>query len=382
MTDNESYTFQSFISSNKDFSDAIINNKPLVLDIILKLELIIYYLTVNKKYLTKPIVGDKAPQLISLIENQNFVIENDCLICEGITYHLENLIKLVFHIEKEKEHTNPEKNIIYLNTSHREIKPSKPIGKCRVIEFSGAKRRMVYTMNERGTIFEHLLTVDDETLPYIEEINNNYIALVSDIVKHALKDDLSDYNHRYLKLIIAYLNIYPFTTYLINKKRIPFESLRLPQNAIGIRKTTHNNDYINDLEQHLLEIADKEKRLLYERDRYEKDTSYSANLLTRIEQELKRLEKEKLNYSFGLYLIKNTPELYNENLLTYIAKSFESGYVEINRFFVNPIIKLFYIDNNKVEFHSSLKLDTIINLFNPEELSKSIYEVKRLKKEG
>ena len=82
---------------------------------------------------------------------------------------------------------------------------------------------------------------------------------------------------------------------------------------------------------------------------------------------------------FTMYILKTSPELYNSNLLNYIVKSFEKGYIEINRFFSNPIIKLFYIEDNDTRFHSSMRLDTLSNIIDFESIL-SIIDGKRLKK--
>ena len=92
------------------------------------------------------------------------------------------------------------------------------------------------------------------------------------------------------------------------------------------------------------------------------------------------IEKERTGLMFTMYVLKTSPELYNSNLLNYIVKSFETGYVEINRFFSNPIIKLFYIEDNETKFHSSMRLDTLSNIIDLDSIL-SIIEGKRLKKE-
>ena len=52
MTQNELNTFKTFVNSNKYFSNAL-NNGTIYIDSNIKIELIIYYLTINEKYITE-----------------------------------------------------------------------------------------------------------------------------------------------------------------------------------------------------------------------------------------------------------------------------------------------------------------------------------------
>lgn len=379
MTQNELNTFRSFVQSNKSFSDAL-NKGTIYMDSNIKIELIIYYLTINKKYITESLTPYNE-LLHNLITLQNYTINGENLIIEDTIIPLTELIKLINKIEQTKI-TDSSKKIIYLTTPPlpKEPKISKSYKGGQILRFSDAARQNYYTNVERGVVFERTTKINEQTMPYISTTQSEFIALVNDIVLKVLNNEIEGYNPKYLKVIAAYLTLYPFITYLRNKQEIPFEKMHINQHTIGTRKMQISNKYLSDIEKQIILLNNRENSLLNERDLLEVSPTLNPIILTRIEQEIMDIEKERTGLMFTMYVLKTSPELYNSNLLNYIVKSFETGYVEINRFFSNPIIKLFYIEDNETKFHSSMRLDTLSNIIDLDSIL-SIVEGKRLKKE-
>ncbi len=376
MTPNELSTLKRFVTSNNSFCAALNGESSIPLDFPLKIELIIYYLTINKKNLLSSNIPYKEV-LLSLIENQNFVFEDDILLVEGTPFTIELLTSLINQIESSKiEEAN--NKIVYLTNINREPKIHRA-QTGQVIQFKEASRRVFYTSLESSIIFERTAKVNQDTISYINRTKSDYIALVNDIVLKALSNELEGYNSKYLKVIAAYLRLYPFLVYLSGKKTIPYEEIRLPQGQIGLRKTTFNNPLISEIEKEISTIMSREERLLLKRDVLESSKNFNGKVITILEQELLDIEKEKANLFYGLFLLRNSPELYNENLLTYLIKAFQAGTIDINRFVVNPIIKSFFVNNETAEFHCSMRLETLSNLINPEELLPLLIEQKALK---
>ncbi len=376
MTSNELSTLKRFVSSNNSFCAAINNDSNIPLEFPLKIELIIYYLTLNKKILLSSDIQHKEV-LLSLIENHNFVFDNDILLIEGIPFTIELLTSIINQIESSKLQEANNK-IIYLTHINKEPKLHRAqMG--QVIQFKEASRKAFYTSLESSIIFERTTKINQDTISYISKTRSDYIALVNDIVLKALSNELDSYNQKYLKIIASYLQLYPFMVYLKDKKDIPFEEIKLPQGQIGLRTTTFDNPLITEIEKNLSAIMSREERLLVKRDVLEASKNFNGKVITILEQELLDIEKEKANLFYGLFLLKNSPELYNENLLTYLVKSFQAGTIDINRFIANPIIKSFFVNEENTEFHCSMRLDTLSNLINPEELLHLLTEQKTLK---
>ena len=379
MTQRESDTLKKFVISNNSFCNALTKNETPILDSTLKIELIIYYLTLNKEYLIKSNIPNKELYL-SLIEDSNFILEDNCIIINDIIITLEELINIVNIIENTKKNNN---KIIYLNN----ISNPKPTNthftsKGKIIEFNRINKPAFYTTHvEKALIYERTTKINQDTIPYITHTKEDFISLMNDMIIKAINDSLENYPLKYLKVLSSYLNLYPFTVYAYNKREIPFQEISLPQNEIGLRKTTINNPLIDEIEKKIKLLLQKENELYIERERYDHDLKVSLKIITRIEQELIEIEKEKSNYFFSLYILRMSPEIYNENILMYITKSYQSGTIEINRFLENPIIKLFYIKNNQTEFHCSMRLDTLFNLINSSYLLEKTSEQKILKLE-
>jgi hypothetical protein len=379
MTEKELKTLKTFVTSNNSFSNALKNNEPYLLDFPIIVELIIYYLTLNKEDLINLNITNREI-FLSLISNHNYILEENYILIGNIKITINTLKELVNKIEEQKN--NPTNRIIYFTNNiniNRETKLHRP-QKGQVIQFKEAQRSLFFTTLERATIFERTTRVDNETLPYINRTKNDFIALANDIILKAINSNLDNYNKKYLKVIASYLNLYPFIVYANNKISFSFKELSISQNEIGLRKSTYNVSTIKEIEKKLEQLIIREEKLVYEREKYELDLSINTNLLTRIEQELMNIEKEKTNYFVSLYLLRTSPEVYNENLIMYLKKSFESGYVEINRFLVNPLIKLFYIKNNKTEFYSAMRLETLINLFDSNILLEQLEPQRQLVK--
>lgn len=374
MSSKEKVTAKEFISSNALFYNALKNEDKIYLDSNIKIELIIYYLTLNKDYLNK-VLGENDI-IISLIETQNFILEDNSIIFNGMSLSLEYLMNLVSKIEESK-HSSSEK-ILFVNYKSKP-KISQPIKKAQVIQMSDINHRIFYNAIEKEKTFERTLSVNEENINYIKNIKRDFKDLMEDIIIKALFSNLDNYDKKYIKVLSAYLNIYPFTTYLRGKENIPYSSLNLHQNEIIIKRTTYNDSRITELERKIKLLIEQQSFLERRIEKYEADETVSNRILTTTEQQLYSVEKEKLSSFIELYNLRHTPEIYNENLIEYLARCYENGYILINRFLQNPIIKLFYLKNDYVSFYSAMRLDTLIDLFNPSYLISQLEEEPKIK---
>lgn len=371
MTSSELKSYNKLVASNNSFCHAL-NENRIVIDNNIKFELIIYYFILNKKYIT-PELTEYYSEILYMIDTHNYLISDDYLLVNNTTLSLDYLIILVKRIEQSKE--NQDSKVLYLSRKTEQFHTQPTLRKAtgKVIEFKDSSRLYYYTIVERAQLFESNPEVSEETLPYIATTRKNFIELMNDIILRILNNNIQDYSIKYLKIVSIYLKISSLTNY---RKDTPYQDISLPINQIGLRKTTHTNKEIIAINKRLKDLSVRENNLLRDRERFELDFKIKNVVLTRIEQEIREIENERTGLNLRAYILAHSPEIYNENLLTYLAKSFEQGSVEINRFFANPVIKLFYIENREVEFHCSARLDTLLNLFSLESV-----EEKRLRKE-
>ena len=103
-----------------------------------------------------------------------------------------------------------------------------------------------FTMSERFYLFENTLRLDKYTTPFVNENNHTFIELINHFILNFLSAKVNNplKNHVLeLKIIYAYISMYPYLSYTNNKIEINLESLNIPQNEIGLVKSTYQDDY-------------------------------------------------------------------------------------------------------------------------------------------
>ena len=370
MTQKVHNTLKNFISSNNAFCDALRQEQIYIDDNIL-FELIIYYFTLNKKYLDMLPINDKRI-ILDIINKQNFTIEGNQLYLESITIPLSYLKRIVLVLEEKIKPLQTGK-VLYLhdlstkNIKVREHNSGTPT-KLRIIPLEEGKKSLYYTTVSREVEYERTTRINSKTRPYLKESKENYIALVDDIVHKAIIDNLDNYSIKYLKVIASYLQLYPFTTYLHGKKTIPYEVLTIDHSRIGIRKTTHTEPEINRLKRELARLVRYKQQLEYEQEAEEHNNSIKSHQLTLTEQAILNVDKAKLQTMLEIYELENSPNIYNKNLIEHIALALEDGTLSINRFFANPLLRIYLVDTDHTYFHCSIHLETLFNLINSNQL--------------
>ena len=381
MTQKVHNTLRNFISSNNAFCDALKQEQIYIDDNIL-LELIIYYLRLNKSALN--ILPEQDRYLINeLINRHNFYISDNKVIIGEHQVSITYLKHLVLELDSQISPLQKGKVIYLHDISTKELRIRSHQyttgAKLRVIPFDDTKVTTYYTHVDREREYEITSKINPKTRRYIRETKDNFIALVNDIVHKALTNSLDDYSIKYLKVIASYLQLYPFTTYLNGKRKVPYEVLTIDQNKIGIRKTTYSNPELNRLKRELVSLLRYQQQLEYEQEREAHDENIKSHQLTLTEQALLNVDKDKLRTMLEIYELEHSPSIYNKNLIEHLALSFEQGTVSINRFFANPLLRIFLNDSENSYFHCSIHLETLFNLVNTNQLLEELEDNKILR---
>ncbi len=381
MTQKVHNTLRNIISSNNAFCNSLKQGQINIDDNIL-FELIIYYFTLNKKYLY--LLPDQDRTIIQdIINKQNFYIERDKLFIGDNPISLAYLKQIVLELEEKIKPLHCGK-ILYLHelsTKNLKIRDHNytPSTKLRVIPLDENRKSIYYSQVEREVEYERTTKLNAKTRPYIRESRENYVALVDDIVHKAITNNLDDYSIKYLKVIASYLQLYPFTTYLHGKKTIPYEVLTIDHSKVGIRKTTHTEPELNRLKKELIRLVRYQQQLEYEQEKEAHDESVKSHQLTITEQALLNVDKVKLQTMLEIYELEHSPSIYNKNLIEHIALSFEDGTLSINRFFANPLLRIYLIDTEHTYFHCSIHLETLFHLINSNQLLDELENQKVLR---
>lgn len=381
MTQKVHNTLRNFISSNNAFCDALKQEQIYIDDNIL-LELIIYYLRLNKSALN--ILPEQDRYLINeLINRHNFYISDNKVVIGEHEVSITYLKHLVLELDSQISPLQKGRVIYLHDISTKELRIRSHQyttgAKLRVIPFDDTKVTTYYTHVDREREYEITSKINPKTRRYIRETKDNFIALVNDIVHKALTNSLDDYSIKYLKVIASYLQLYPFTTYLNGKRKVPYEVLTIDQNKIGIRKTTYSNPELNRLKRELVSLLRYQQQLEYDQEREVHDEHIKSHQLTLTEQALLNVDKDKLRTMLEIYELEHSPSIYNKNLIEHLALSFEQGTVSINRFFANPLLRIFLNDSENSYFHCSIHLETLFNLVNTNQLLEELEDNKILR---
>lgn len=381
MTQKVHNTLRNFISSNNAFCDALKQEQIYIDDNIL-LELIIYYLRLNKSALN--ILPEQDRYLINeLINRHNFYISDNKVVIGEHEVSITYLKHLVLELDSQISPLQKGRVIYLHDISTKELRIRSHQyttgAKLRVIPFDDTKATTYYTHVDREREYEITSKINPKTRRYIRETKDNFITLVNDIVHKALTNSLDDYSIKYLKVIASYLQLYPFTTYLNGKRKVPYEVLTIDQNKIGIRKTTYSNPELNRLKRELVSLLRYQQQLEYDQEREVHDEHIKSHQLTLTEQALLNVDKDKLRTMLEIYELEHSPSVYNKNLIEHLALSFEQGTVSINRFFANPLLRIFLNDSENSYFHCSIHLETLFNLVNTNQLLEELEDNKILR---
>lgn len=381
MTQKVHNTLRNFISSNNAFCDALKQEQIYIDDNIL-LELIIYYLRLNKSALN--ILPEQDRYLINeLINRHNFYISDNKVVIGEHEVSITYLKHLVLELDSQISPLQKGRVIYLHDISTKELRIRSHQyttgAKLRVIPFDDIKATTYYTHVDREREYEITSKINPKTRRYIRETKDNFITLVNDIVHKALTNSLDDYSIKYLKVIASYLQLYPFTTYLNGKRKVPYEVLTIDQNKIGIRKTTYSNPELNRLKRELVSLLRYQQQLEYDQEREVHDEHIKSHQLTLTEQALLNVDKDKLRTMLEIYELEHSPSIYNKNLIEHLALSFEQGTVSINRFFANPLLRIFLNDSENSYFHCSIHLETLFNLVNTNQLLEELEDNKVLR---
>ncbi len=358
MDKKEYSTLINLSKSNNSFYNVLKNNSEIYLDIYIKTELIILYFKLNKEYLVN--INEIDYHLVCQLIKNNFIIENNKIVIEEELFDIEYFTNLIKQIDKSKKQEASSK-IVKLNISskkERKVKQSKP----QIIDLSEYQRALYFTMKEREFMFEENNEVTRETLPFILKTNSYFKDLLNYLITIMLSQNPSSCDKTYIELLFFYLALYPFVNYAKDKIYIPFEKADLPQNEIGLKKSTYNDDYLSSLELENKELEAKKKSLQFQKSNLENYSSNYNAKIERIDAHISAIEAKQIDNYYNHYAYRHTNEIYNYNLYTYLIASFEQGNVTINEIFQNPVIKFFSITDTKVEFYCAMHLHTLIQI--------------------
>ncbi len=371
-------TLKNLIESNNSFYNDLKKHKTYK-DNYIKVQLIILYFKLNAKFLNN-LSSEERKMINNLISYHNFTVSSNYIVYNDQFLSIDYFISLITKIEMQKKYGIPkkEKMIIQIPQTDKEDSETKT-HENNIINFNINDKYPRYTMYERESLLENTLKVNKYTIPFINEKNHIFVEMINNFILNYLSNK-EEKNLTILKIIYAYLSLYPYLEYATNKIEINVEDLDIPQSEIGILKSTYQEEYIFILRNELETIRKELIKYNKKRKDLESYVDFSSEAIRKIKQKIILIERiyQEKEAKYDRYIHHRS--IYNQNLLSFIIKAFEQGNINITGEDSDPLLKIFYIEKDEVKFYCAIHLDTLILLINPAILNNQLYTQKRLQK--
>ncbi len=368
MDQKELNTFKNFISSNNSFLSAIESFSPYTPDIYVKVELLIIYLHVNYHNFLEIITSNA---LLALL-NGNYHIEDNRIVIENKKYTIEELANLATSLKYERQKRVAIYFSEYASPSTSPLKDQPKPPRCQVINLTEVLQYQELTLKERGYLFERTCMVNTDTIPFINEMNNRFVALINHLITNILKGTIDIDEDIYNKVLGGFLKLFPFAGYAKERVRVPYEDIDLPLNEIGLTKVKYSDECLDFMKSQASEYSSRLQKLMYETD-----IMVSSGFITNKSViDIRNRKAIYLNSKIAEILFNyneysHNPSVLNALFFKYIYQAFCSGNVIINQFFRDPVIKFFTIEKGEVTSFIAIHLTTLLRIIDPSILTRS-----------
>lgn len=364
-----------FQNSNHSFYHAILSSTTPIIDIYIKIELL--FLHFKREENNVQTLEEEDQKIIEAFLANNYTVSEEKIIFPNHILSIEELYETKRKMDREKGKARAKKIIQIPVTNQPDEEPSKEAGK--IIPFTKFYNSLMYTMQERAYIFEVTNRLDSDTIPYVEETEKNASILLENIIEDVLTNHLEKYTQTELLILYAYLSLYPFLEYNKEQMQDQLEKLDIPQSQIGLRKSTYQDDEVEGLTTKLKHLQ-REHREIETQIAFLQENQIYNHRLKSLYWQMTDNQKQQEITMINLYMHTHMPNIYNKNLLQYICKCYYQSHIGIHPSGNDPVIKMFYIQKEQVEFYCAMHLDTLVNLIDAQVLLKGPEE-KKLKLE-
>jgi len=371
-------TLLNFINSNNSFYNAINNNEEIEVDDNILFESLILYLKLNEDLLWE-LDSPSRYKIEKILSTNNLSIKNRYIIIDNKhKLSFRNLLEIIEDLNR----INRNKRIIRFHTPRNSHNNNQPTTNQinQVYRLKPYEDRLFKNYKERSIFYEKTLKVNKDTKLYIRDTNTKFLSLIEYIINKIINNDLNKVDRDNLLFFYSCLSLYPLT--LIQKKYPTLvENLDFPQEEIGLTKSTYEEAEIIQLEKENRNLNNKLRKVNYQKI----STGYGRNMppfqKNFIDNQIRKLEEEIMNNKFEYYLKTRTSNIYNDNLIYYLNQSIISGNVEINKFFEDPLLKFFYIEEDETKFYCAMHLSTFTKLSNDDKIISFIEGAKKYRLE-
>lgn len=363
MNQKELETINHLVSSNNSFCNALKEKKTIRIDIYIQIELLLLYFKINYKYICR-LTSIEQELIYDLINNNNFIIEENYLVYKGENYSLDFLKNIINKIEKIKYDNSQNKVIQFIPPIKENISHPVKSKKSKIVDITFLNHAIFLDMKDRLHLLEEGLEITSETQPYIEENNANFRELLNTLILALLKPTPFEYSYGYLEILSSYLCLYPIISYAKNKFVIPLSDIKIPKERIGLKKCEYQDEYLDELSSEIRDLNNKRMRLILSKNAMPKSLQNYEIKLERINSHIDAIEKKQIDCYYNQFAYRNLDEIYNPLFLEFLYKAYEQCNVSIDEIFENPVIRFFHLNNDGIDFYCAMRLDTLLEFGN------------------
>ena len=351
-------TAKSFIGDNIKYLDS---TSPLI-----KIELIILYFNINIDYIKQIDHPFKNIILNNIITNKFTISDESLLVGEHFILDLKDLYNLVDLIEIKRL----DNQVIPSNNMDLKVYRIKRKKNSNILKLESRVLQSL-TIDEQREYFERSLSID-HTKSYRSQTEYNFSNDISTSIRALLNHKQPEINNR--ELIMSLISLYPLL-YMKDQEDLPYSELPMPKYEICLRKSTYTDPKINSLEEYIQKYYNMAHNIIISSNNYgydyedgveylEYNPSGKEVTLDQIitQNRLNRLNMAMQKKSIELFHAKYEDSTYTENYLDNIIKCIRYNGVELIKNTTEPIVILYYIEDNEVKFYSKLHLKTLKKL--------------------
>jgi len=353
-------TLRKLVSVNETFSNRVDREDTLEVALYVKFEIALLFFKLNKKELSD--LGDEANLVWALLRSNDYVLENEYVVLNGVKYLISAIIGIVEKIKvlKEVRTISNSDKIIEVDFRKNDIKEYKR-EKAKIYDIGDILKDTSFTYEERAYILERTTRIDKETLPFIEENHFRFVSRMNEMIYSMLSGEGFEVNDNYFRLLMSYIKMYPFVEY--GRDLVSLENLEIPQNEIGLTKCVITDSFIKKLEEYVHKL--KRDRSDYVKQFFDFDGCEGRlkKIAEIAEFRVREIDKNLHDCSYNYCVYVHDRKVYNVNVLSYLFAAVGQGNVymsseESN----NPVVKFFVVDKGIIVFFCGMRLEIFMRL--------------------
>lgn len=381
-------TVKKFIEANEMLVELADGGKISKVHLFVKLEAACFYFALNKD-LVLLLADEDREFVLSLLCNPDYIVCDENVLSKGKTMPIFSILDLVLRCEALKRTKKSSKIVDVCFGRNVDKLASEEESKAVDVLFGPSNKKVIdirnllkaknFTKEERAYFLEKSLTVNEDTLPFIRENNEEFKNTINKMIVGMLTDNLVFDKRIYFEIFVGYLRLYPLFVYA--KDAFDFSCFKIAQNAIGLPKFEVDDEEIRRMNEEFRSLSEEHLKLERKLSYLESYVPSSGRILL-VKRRLRELEFQLQDYSYLYYDYVHSEKVYNENLFRYVSEAFCQGNIFVYGNGKNPVVKMFVVHGAKIDFFGMMRLHTLTHFIDRSNLNLDVFEKRLIKNES